>query len=51
MLTEDHTTPGIYRDNPVSLRLEIARYDMGGFSLIGRGSHERDSLCLLVDAQ
>ena len=51
MLTEDLTTPRIHRDDLVSLRLELARYDMSGFSLIRRGFHDRDRFRLFVDAQ
>src|SRR5918993_59165 len=51
VLTEHLAALRVHRDDPVSLRLEIARYDVRGLSLVRRGSHDRDRPRLLVDAQ
>src|SRR5215204_4258232 len=51
MLTEDLPTLGIDGNDAISLRLEMLGNDVSGFSLICGGSHDRDRLRLLVDAQ
>src|ERR671921_2065620 len=51
MLTEDLPTLGVDGNDAIPLRLEISRNDMCGLVLVGCGSHDRDRLRLLVDAQ
>ena len=51
MLTEDLPTLGVDGNDAISLRLEILGNAVSGFSLFCGGSHDRDSFCLLVNAQ
>src|SRR6266508_2459617 len=50
-LAEKHTTARVHRHNPVALRLQVARYLVGGFGLIRRGADHSDSPGFSVDTQ